>query len=127
MKAELSLLKSGFLPDNVCTNLNSEYLDLEDCIGQLPKLLTTRTFKQEVSRLRIYTKFDSLSAPELERAMLLYSYLGHGYMWGEKETPTSIPENISRPWVEIAKLLNRPPILSYASYALNNSKNNVTN
>ena len=120
MKADLSLLKSGFLPDNVCTNLNSEYLDLEDCIGQLPKLLTTRTFKQEVSRLRIYTKFDSLNTSELERAMLLYSYLGHGYMWGEKETPTSIPENISRPWVEIAKLLNRPPILSYASYALNN-------
>ena len=120
MEAELSLLKSGFLPDNVCTKLNSDYLDLEDCLSQLPKLLTTRTFKQEVSKLQIYTKFDSLTIAELERAMLLYSYLGHAYMWGEEETPISIPENVSRPWVEISNLLNRPPILSYASYALNN-------
>jgi indoleamine 2,3-dioxygenase len=120
VEAELSLLKRGFLPDNVCTKLNSEYLDLEDCLSQLPKLLITRTFKQEVLKLRIYTKFDSLTTDELERAMLLYSYLGHAHMWGEKAVPTSIPENVSRPWVEIAKLLNRPPILSYASYALNN-------
>lgn len=127
MEAELSLLKNGFLPESICTKLSSEYLDLEDCLSQLPKLLTTRTFKQEVSKLKIYTKFDSLTGPELERAMLLYSYLGHAYMWGEKATPTSIPANISKPWVEIAKLLNRPPILSYASYALNNWISNKEN
>ena len=43
-------------------------------------------------------------------------------MWGDYETPNSIPSNISVPWVEIANLLDRPPILSYASYALNNWK-----
>tara|TARA_B100000287_G_scaffold227272_1_gene214356 strand:- start:68 stop:988 length:921 start_codon:yes stop_codon:yes gene_type:complete len=56
--------------------------------------------------------------------MLLYSYLGHAYMWGEDETPNSIPSNISVPWVNISQLLDRPPILSYASYALNNWRAN---
>ena len=120
MEIESSLLKSGFLPETVCTTLNTDYSDLEDCLGQLPKLLATNTFKKDVSKLKIYTKFDSLSPAELERVMLLYSYLGHAYMWGESSTPSSIPENIAKPWVEISKLLRRPPILSYASYALNN-------
>ena len=120
MEIDSSLLKCGFLPETVCTTLNTDYYDLEDCLGQLPKLLVTNTFKKDVSKLKIYTKFDSLSPAELERAMLLYSYLGHAYMWGESSTPLSIPENIAKPWVEVSKLLRRPPILSYASYALNN-------
>ena len=120
MQVESSLLKSGFLPDTVCTTLNAEYSDLEDCLGQISKLLATNTFKSDLSNLKIYTKFDLLSPSELERAMLLYSYLGHAYVWGEASTPSSIPENIAKPWVEISKLLKRPPILSYASYALNN-------
>jgi len=120
MEIEFSLLKSGFLPETVCSTLNTDYSDLEDCLDHLPKLLATNTFKKDLSNLKIYTKFDSLSPAELERAMLLYSYLGHAYMWGGPSLPSSIPENIAKPWVEISKLLKRPPILSYASYALNN-------
>ena len=117
---EFNLLKNGFLPATICTTLNEEYSDLEDCLGQLPKLLATSTFKKDLSNLKIYANFDALTLSELERAMLLYSYLGHSYMWGEASTPSSIPENIAKPWVEISKLLKRPPVLSYASYALNN-------
>ena len=120
VQIEFNLLKNGFLPATICTTLNEEYSDLEDCLGQLPKLLATNTFKKDLSNLKIYANFDALTLSELERAMLLYSYLGHSYMWGEASTPSSLPENIAKPWVEISKLLKRPPILSYASYALNN-------
>ena len=120
VQIEFNLLKNGFLPATICTTLNEEFSDLEDCLGQLPKLLATNTFKKDLSNLKIYANFDALTLSELERAMLLYSYLGHSYMWGEASTPSSLPENIAKPWVEISKLLKRPPILSYASYALNN-------
>eukprot|EP00942_MAST-04A_sp_MAST-4A-sp1_P014289 g14289.t1 len=43
-------------------------------------------------------------------------------MWGEKTVETYIPKNIAIPWVQVSKVLQRPPILSYASHALNNFK-----
>jgi indoleamine 2,3-dioxygenase len=52
--------------------------------------------------------------------MLLLSYFGHAYVWGEVEPPHHIPKNIAVPWYRVAQRLGRPPILSYASYALNN-------
>ena len=122
MEQKYSLLKEGFLPNDICLSLGEEYKGLEECLSQLPKLLSTRKFKDEVKDLEVYSGFTNLNKVELERAMLLYSYLGHAYMWGDYETPNSIPSNISVPWVEIANLLDRPPILSYASYALNNWK-----
>jgi indoleamine 2,3-dioxygenase len=52
--------------------------------------------------------------------MLLLSYLGHGYVWGEREAARRIPENLAMPWFDVAARLGRPPVLSYASYALDN-------
>ena len=124
MEEKYSLLKEGFLPNNICLSLGEEYKGLEECLSQLPKLLSTRKFKKEIKNLEPYSGFENLNVEELERAMLLYSYLGHAYMWGEDETPNSIPSNISVPWVNISQLLDRPPILSYASYALNNWRAN---
>ena len=124
MEEKYSLLKEGFLPNNICLSLGEEYKGLEECLSQLPKLLSTRKFKKEIKNLEPYSGFENINVEELERAMLLYSYLGHAYMWGEDETPNSIPSNISVPWVNISQLLDRPPILSYASYALNNWRAN---
>ena len=124
MEEKYSLLKEGFLPNNICLSLGEEYKGLEECLSQLPKLLSTRKFKKEIENLEPYSGFENLNVEELERAMLLYSYLGHAYMWGDDETPNSIPSNISVPWVNISQLLDRPPILSYASYALNNWRAN---
>ena len=43
-------------------------------------------------------------------------------MWGKKEVQNVIPKELAITWHSIAKKLDRPPILSYASYALNNWK-----
>src|SRR5207302_7669367 len=36
------------------------------------------------------------------------------------DVAASLPTSIARPWVAVAARLGRPPILSYASYALDN-------
>ncbi len=55
-----------------------------------------------------------------ERAMMILPYLGHAYVWGEKTIPNKLPAILAKPWCELAQKLNRHPVLSYASYALNN-------
>src|SRR5207253_1990560 len=42
------------------------------------------------------------------------------YVWGEKGTVSSIPACLALPWHQLARMLERPPVLSYASYALDN-------
>ncbi len=56
----------------------------------------------------------------LERAMLLLSYFGHAYVWGAMPPASRIPVGIAAPWHAVAHELGRPPVLSYASYALHN-------
>jgi indoleamine 2,3-dioxygenase len=52
--------------------------------------------------------------------MMLLSYFGHAYVWGEPTPATRIPASIAVPWYAVAQRLGRPPVLSYASYALHN-------
>ena len=48
------------------------------------------------------------------------SFIAHAYIWGGKSPQRILPEVISKPWVKLSKYLGRPPILSYASYCLDN-------
>ena len=57
---------------------------------------------------------------ERRRAMVLLSYLGHAYVWGESEPVAALPRQLAVPWAAVADALGRPPVLSYASYALDN-------
>ena len=52
--------------------------------------------------------------------MLLLSYLGHAYVWGEPQPVARLPRTLAVPWASLAARLGRPPVLSYASYALDN-------
>jgi indoleamine 2,3-dioxygenase len=52
--------------------------------------------------------------------MLLLSFLGHAYVWGGAGAANRIPAGIAVPWYQISQRLGRPPVLSYASYALDN-------
>eukprot|EP00951_Prasinocladus_malaysianus_P003578 scaffold25191_cov53-Prasinocladus_malaysianus.AAC.1 len=51
-----------------------------------------------------------------ECAMLILSFIAHAWVWGEHPVAQSIPENISRPWVAVARVVQRPPILTYYSF-----------
>ena len=117
-----SILESGFLPNKISTLLSNEFDDVEYIAKNLPKILANNQIKDEVLNLETEKDISNLSIDELERAMLLYSYIGHGYIWGGTSIEKVIPKNISKTWYKISQKLDRPPILSYASYALNNWK-----
>ena len=117
-----SILESGFLPNKLSTLLSNEFDDVEHIAKNLPKILANNQIEDEVLNLETEKDISNLSIDELERAMLLYSYIGHGYIWGGTSIEKVIPKNISKTWYKISQKLDRPPILSYASYALNNWK-----
>tara|TARA_B000000460_G_scaffold235329_1_gene196496 strand:- start:1610 stop:2632 length:1023 start_codon:yes stop_codon:yes gene_type:complete len=60
------------------------------------------------------------SMRDLKLAMVQLSFIAHSFIWGGKEPQDQIPEVIAKPWVSIANCLGRPPVLSYASYCLDN-------
>ena len=121
-KLNFSILESGFLPNKISTILSKEFDDIEYVGNNLPKILANNQIESEVLNLEPEKDISNLGIDELERAMLLYSYIGHAYIWGNLKTDKVIPKNISKTWFKISQKLGRPPILSYASYALNNWK-----
>ena len=116
------ILNSGFIPEVICEQLPEGFEDIELLAEELPKVLANEQITDRISKLEIEKDISKLSLSELERAMLLYSYIGHAYMWGKSKVENVIPIQISKTWYEISQKLHRPPILSYASYALNNWK-----
>ncbi len=121
-RLNFSILESGFLPNKISSLLSNEFDDVEHIAKNLPKILANNQIEDEVLNLETEKDISNLSIDELERAMLLYSYIGHGYIWGGTSIEKVIPKNISKTWYKISQKLDRPPILSYASYALNNWK-----
>ena len=121
-RLNFSILESGFLPNKISSLLSNEFDDVEHIAKNLPKILANNQIEEEVLNLETEKDISNLSIDELERAMLLYSYIGHGYIWGGTSIEKVIPKNISKTWYKISQKLDRPPILSYASYALNNWK-----
>ena len=57
---------------------------------------------------------------EVKLAMAHLSFISHAYIWGGKNPEKTLPEAIAKPWVKLANKLERPPILSYGSYCLDN-------
>jgi len=113
----------GFLPpeDPLDCLPGQQFGAWEDLSVELPKLLAAGVVRRTLDRLPILDPtplFDHSSS--VERAMLLLSYFGHAYIWGEAKSADVIPEPVSAPWHALAHRLGRPPVLSYASYALHN-------
>jgi indoleamine 2,3-dioxygenase len=111
----------GFLPeDDPLLELPDYFKAWENVASDLPKVLMSghvRVWLASLPRLETGLLSDRAS---LDRAMLILSYFGSSWVWGEEEVSDRIPANIAVPWNEVAERLGRPPILSYASHALNN-------
>ena len=116
------ILDSGFIPNQICEKLPASFDDVENLARELPKVLANEQIVERVGQLERNKDINNLNISELERAMLLYSYIGHAYMWGKKHVENTIPAELAVTWFAISEKLERPPILSYASYALNNWK-----
>lgn len=86
----------------------------------LPKYLMADNFRDRVKALPDFDLSKVSSDAELRRAMLVISYIGMAYQWSSTQPAHVLPSKLAVPWYEIGKRLGRPPILSYASYAIDN-------
>lgn len=115
-------LSHGFLPSSdPIESLSDHFYNWETFVHILPKLFLSETFRQDVLSLPDFDVNALKTEAEFERAMLILSYLGHAYVWHGKPSDR-LPAKLAQPWMKVADHIGRPPILSYASYALYNWK-----
>ena len=130
MKSNLSLDKQsvfGFISsDQPLRYLNDKNQDeqiLEDLACSIPKLLLTNKIRKQIDNLpdTFFTHdFSKYSEEELRLLNVQFSFLAHAYVWGDLVPSKILCKAIAKPWSNISKRLGRPPILSYASYCLDN-------
>ena len=111
----------GFLPaSDPLDRLPNDFSPWEEIGRELPKLLMSGRVRSFIQTMPLVDATGPQDDRERRRAMVILSFLGHAYVWGEKETVSSIPACLARPWHQLAQMVGRPPVLSYASYALDN-------
>lgn len=111
----------GFLPDpDPAVTLPEAFAAWDALARDLPKLLLAGRLRAAVEALPPLSADPILDGPDLRRAMVLLSYFGHAYVWANTATAGRIPAPLAVPWHAVAARLGRPPVLSYASYALDN-------
>src|SRR5205809_6487369 len=115
----------GFLPrrDPLATLPHRWPAFLNDLAQALPKLLAARQLRAYVDTLgeSWNTGLGNRDRDELRCAARILSFAGHGYVWEDPHQPADrIPASLAILWYHVMKKLGRPPVLSYASYALDN-------
>ena len=86
----------------------------------LPKYLMSTDFRKKVKELPPFNMQTLKTEGDIRRAMLVLSYIGMAYQWSDNNPAYVLPERLAKPWFEVGKLVGRPPILSYASYSIDN-------
>ena len=113
----------GFLPAaDPLAQLPDEPI-LNQVGAELPKFLTARQFRSFVQdhQQLMGAVADDWGLDVFRSAMRTLSFAGHAYVWENPDSPAArLPASIALPWCRIAQQLGRPPVLSYASYALHN-------
>ncbi len=111
----------GFLPHTDPVDQLPSWFSAWDEMGRdLPKLLISDHVRPAIDSMPVLDFSQLQTQPERERAMLLLSYFAHAYVWGGGEVAKKLPASLAIPWSRAAEYLGRPPVLSYASYALHN-------
>jgi indoleamine 2,3-dioxygenase len=95
---------------------------LETLRQNTPDELQRRTFRRAVSQLPPFDAAWLANADEalLEYLMLLYGCFASAYVYGAAEKVTVLPAALAVPLAAVARQLDRPPMLAYASMVLNN-------
>ncbi len=98
---------------------------LSNIASSLPKILLTDKVQPTIDRLNkdalsVNKLFTNKNIKEINLAMSHLSFIAHAYIWGGIKPNSVLPEVISKPWVKVSNYIGRPPILSYASYCLDN-------
>lgn len=114
--------EQGFLPPDPLELLPDSPI-LNHLAHELPKLLSARMVRQFINGNN--QLLSSIPATWREQdyraAMRILSFAAHAYVWEVPDHPArTLPAQLAQPWHAVALKLGRPPVLSYASYALDN-------
>ena len=109
-------------PLNNYINPTRSLIRLSNIAEQLPKLLLTGSLQRKIKSLKtndlsIEVLIKNNNVRELKLAMVHLGFISHAYIWGAKTPSQILPEVLAKPWVQVANILGRPPILSYGSYS----------
>jgi hypothetical protein len=111
----------GFLPSpDPLDRLPERYAAWEDVAGNGSTLIMAGRLRRTVGLLPVLDPGPLADGRELERAMLLLTVLANAYVWGEGPGTDRLPPSLARPLHEVARRLDRPPIVAHASIVLNN-------
>jgi len=114
--------EQGFLPSDPLEQLPDSPM-LNQLGHELPKLLSARRVRQFIDGQRqlLPSIPTTWRDQDYRAAMRILSFAGHAYVWEVPDQPAAtLPAQLAQPWYDIALKLGRPPVLSYASYALDN-------
>jgi indoleamine 2,3-dioxygenase len=114
--------EQGFLPSDPREQV-SDCVPLNELGHELPKLLSARKVRAFIDRQPALVSClpSSWHEEDCRAAMRILSFAGHAYVWESPEQPAdTLPPQLAQAWYDVARRLGRPPVLSYASYALDN-------
>lgn len=113
----------GFLPDtDPLGRLPSDFATWQDILQDVPKLLAAGQARRTIAAMPTLSAEALATRGELECAMGLLSVLGHACIHESWRTGSAkrVPAAVSLPWLDVARRVGRPPVLSYASHVLTN-------
>lgn len=115
-------MSRGFLPlVDPLTTLPPAFADWEAVARELPKLALSRYLRPTIAALPPCPVAELSSLAELERAMTMLSYMANLYVFAPDLPPaTRLPRSLAMGWYAVARQLDRPPMLTYASQTLYN-------
>jgi len=97
---------------------------LQELADTLPILISTRQVRPVLAALPIYEMALLNEVADFrvhERLFQIYAHFANAYVWSDQSDPSAhIPAGVAVPLVALAKMVERPPIVPYASTALCN-------
>lgn len=112
---------SGFVPAVApITRLPDAFSTWDAVVPQISALLRSRRIREVLRDLPLLDVAPLVTNGEQERALLVLSVFANSWVWGGEEPHLCIPACIAQPLCSVARKLDRPPIVHYASMALNN-------
>lgn len=97
---------------------------LQELATSLPQLIASGEIRPTLASLPIYDLSPLREAEDfriVERAFQIYAHFANAYVWSDQTDPADhIPAGVAVPLVNLGKLVERPPIVPYASTSLSN-------
>ncbi|KAF3062070.1 Indoleamine 2,3-dioxygenase [Daldinia childiae] len=126
---KFAITDNGFLPSEAPLKCLSHpyYAPWERVIHNLPSLLESQKFHDQVRQLPVLSTTKLTSEAEWRRAYVILTFLNHGWVWGGDKAHEILPPAISIPLLSVSDHLELPPVTTYAGLNLWNFSSPITN